>query len=91
MNRPLLILTFLLASIAHAKTKPNILFIYTDDHSHRTVNGYPEDCPDAKTPIPVDVYPPRSGKPAYMQDIPFGSRERIGQPHLKVSRRTTGQ
>ena len=38
MNRSILLLSFLLASIAHAKTKPNILFIYTDDHSHRTVS-----------------------------------------------------
>ena len=50
MHRPLLFLSFLLASIVHAKTKPNILFIYTDDHSHRTVSCYPEAYPWVKTP-----------------------------------------
>ncbi|MFT7638765.1 MAG: hypothetical protein ACI9G1_000490 [Pirellulaceae bacterium] len=28
----------------------NILFIYTDDHSHRTVSCYPESYPFVKTP-----------------------------------------
>ena len=50
MNRSLLYLSFLLASIAHGKTKPNILFIYTDDHSHRTISCYPEAYPWVKTP-----------------------------------------
>lgn len=31
-------------------TRPNILFIYTDDHSHRTVSCYPESYPWVKTP-----------------------------------------
>ena len=30
--------------------RPNILFIYTDDHSHRTVSCYPEAYPWVKTP-----------------------------------------
>lgn len=30
------------ASSAAEKNRPNILFIYTDDHSHRTVSCYPE-------------------------------------------------
>jgi len=30
--------------------RPNILFIYTDDHSHRTVSAYPEAYPWVKTP-----------------------------------------
>ncbi|MEK6235449.1 MAG: sulfatase-like hydrolase/transferase, partial [Planctomycetales bacterium] len=42
---------FLLVSVAAAETKkPNILFIYTDDHSHRTVSCYPEAQKWAKTP-----------------------------------------
>ncbi len=31
-------------------SRPNILFIYTDDHSHRTVGCYPEAYPWVKTP-----------------------------------------
>jgi len=30
--------------------RPNILFIYTDDHSHRTISCYPEAYPWVKTP-----------------------------------------
>ncbi len=30
--------------------RPNILFIYTDDHSHRTVGAYPESYPWVRTP-----------------------------------------
>jgi len=33
-----------------ADKRPNILFIYTDDHSHRTVSCYPEAYPWVKTP-----------------------------------------
>lgn len=37
------ILLFLVAAqIAAAAERPNILFIYTDDHSHRTISCYPE-------------------------------------------------
>ena len=40
-----------LVSHAHAaEQRPNILFIYTDDHSHRTVSCYPEAYPFARTP-----------------------------------------
>ena len=30
--------------------RPNILFIYTDDHSHRTIGCYPQSYPFVKTP-----------------------------------------
>lgn len=40
----------LAAFAAAAPEKPNILFIYTDDHSYRTVSAYPEAYPWAKTP-----------------------------------------
>ena len=30
--------------------RPNILFIYTDDHSYRTISSYPEAYKWAKTP-----------------------------------------
>lgn len=40
-----------LAAPAPAQSKrPNILFIYTDDHSYRTVSCYPEAYPWVKTP-----------------------------------------
>ncbi len=35
---------------AASKERPNILFIYTDDHSYRTVGCYPEAYPFVKTP-----------------------------------------
>ncbi|GIW79517.1 MAG: acetylglucosamine-6-sulfatase [Gemmatales bacterium] len=35
---------------APEKTRPNILFIYTDDHSYRTVGCYPEAYPWVRTP-----------------------------------------
>lgn len=35
---------------APAPKRPNILFIYTDDHSHRTVSAYPEAYPWVRTP-----------------------------------------
>ncbi|MCP4816256.1 MAG: sulfatase-like hydrolase/transferase, partial [Planctomycetaceae bacterium] len=39
-----------IAAITEAKSPPNILFFYTDDHSHRTVGCYPESYPFVKTP-----------------------------------------
>jgi arylsulfatase A-like enzyme len=39
-----------LATFAATPEKPNILFIYTDDYSYRTVSAYPEAYPWVKTP-----------------------------------------
>jgi len=39
-----------LPSSSAARPRPNILFIYTDDHSHRTVSCYPEAYPFVRTP-----------------------------------------
>ena len=56
MHRLLFVLLALLAAVAPAragepaKKKPNILFIYTDDHSYRTLSCYPEAYPWVKTP-----------------------------------------
>ena len=52
MNRiPAILLLASFAFTAFAKDKrPNILLIYTDDHSHRTVSCYPEAYPWVKTP-----------------------------------------
>ena len=36
--------------------------------------------PDAKVAIPVDIYPPRPGKPAYMQKIEHWIKGKNGQP-----------
>ncbi len=54
MNR-ILIVCLLLVTVApclniEAKPRPNILFIYTDDQSHRTVSCYPESYKFADTP-----------------------------------------
>ena len=39
-----------LAAAPATMERPNILFIYTDDHSHRTVGAYPEAYPWVRTP-----------------------------------------
>ncbi|MCI0457567.1 MAG: sulfatase-like hydrolase/transferase, partial [Gemmataceae bacterium] len=36
-----------------------------------------------KVPIPADIYPPRPGKPAYMQTVETWSKGKDGQPVLK--------
>ena len=46
----IILLCFLKLSIVFATEKPNILFIYTDDQSHRTVSAYPESYDWVKTP-----------------------------------------
>ena len=40
----------LLANAAATPGRPNILFIYTDDHSYRTVGAYPQSYPWVRTP-----------------------------------------
>jgi arylsulfatase A-like enzyme len=39
--------------------------------------------PDAKVPTPQDIYPPRRGKPAYMQKIQYWVKGKDGQPVMK--------
>jgi hypothetical protein len=46
---------------------------------HRYRDAYP----DAKVPIPKDIFPPRPGKPAYMQKIDFWELGSDGQPQMK--------
>ncbi|MGB0579561.1 MAG: sulfatase-like hydrolase/transferase [Limisphaerales bacterium] len=48
--RTLLLLLVTIGAVKSADKRPNILFIYTDDHSHRTISCYPEAYPFAKTP-----------------------------------------
>ena len=51
MKTPLSFLIFLLiVATALAGEWPNILFVYTDDHSHRAVSCYPEAYPWVHTP-----------------------------------------
>ncbi|MCX6856159.1 MAG: sulfatase-like hydrolase/transferase [Verrucomicrobia bacterium] len=53
MKAPLLLLIFLALICGHstaAEKKPNILFIYTDDHSYRTLSCYEHAESWAKTP-----------------------------------------
>ena len=46
-----LLLPLLAAALPAAPAdRPNILFIYTDDHSHRTVSCYPEAYDWVRTP-----------------------------------------
>lgn len=42
-----------------------------------------ESYPNAKVPVPKDIYPPRPGKPAYMQNIEFWVKGKDGQPEMK--------
>jgi len=50
-----------------------------------------ESYPDAKVPVPADIYPPRPGKPAYMQRIDSWFQGEDGRPHLKGRKRETGE
>ena len=47
---PLTLITIILVNSLSAADRPNILFIYTDDHSHRTIGCYDESYPFVKTP-----------------------------------------
>ena len=42
-----------------------------------------ESYPDVSISTPADIYPPRPGKPAYMQEVEFWVRGSSGQPVLK--------
>ncbi|MGI9474767.1 MAG: sulfatase-like hydrolase/transferase [Rubripirellula sp.] len=50
-----------------------------------------EDYKDVTVPVPADIYPPRQGKPAYMQEISHWFSGEDGQPNLKGRRRATGE
>ncbi len=39
--------------------------------------------PDAKVPVPADIYPPRSGKPQYVQKLNYWAKGPDGQPFLR--------
>ena len=42
-----------------------------------------ETYPDVKIPLPEDIYPPRPGKPAYMQKIEYWVKGADGEPEMK--------
>ncbi|MEO2009881.1 MAG: sulfatase-like hydrolase/transferase [Pirellulaceae bacterium] len=46
---------------------------------------------NVSVPVPQDIFPPRAGKPAYMQEIESWYRGKDGLPHLKGRRRATGE
>ena len=48
--RRLAVLLLITVAAAIAADRPNILFIYSDDHSYRTVGAYPQSYPWVKTP-----------------------------------------
>ncbi|MBG89023.1 MAG: sulfatase [Verrucomicrobiales bacterium] len=50
-----------------------------------------DDYPDVQVPIPADIYPPRPGKPAYMQEINSWFKGEDGLPQYKGRRRATGE
>lgn len=47
--------------------------------------------PGLKVPAPEDIYPPRPGKPAYVQNIASWVRGGDGQPHFKGRKSATGE
>lgn len=53
----------------------------------RHLNAYP----NARVPIPSDIYPPRLGKPGYMQKIEFWIKGESGQPVLKANPKPNGR
>jgi arylsulfatase A-like enzyme len=54
---------------------------YTPAERHRQAH------PEAAVPVPADIYPPRPGKPAYMQKVESWVRGQDGQPVLKSTAR----
>ena len=44
-----------------------------------------------RIPVPEDIYPPREGKPAYMQEVRQWAEGEDGQPHFVGKRRVTGE
>ncbi|MEO1970171.1 MAG: sulfatase-like hydrolase/transferase, partial [Pirellulaceae bacterium] len=42
-----------------------------------------DDYPDVEVPVPADIYPPRAGKPDYMQKINFWTKGSDGLPEMK--------
>ncbi|MCP4174717.1 MAG: sulfatase-like hydrolase/transferase [Fuerstiella sp.] len=58
---------------------------FTPAQRHR--NAYA----DARIPVPADIFPPRVGKPGYMQNAGSWFKGDDGLPHLLGRRRATGE
>jgi arylsulfatase A-like enzyme len=65
--------------------KPWYLWLcYSAVHSPYTpAQRHLEAFPDMEIPTPADIYPPRPGKPTYMQEIDFWEKGPDGQPVMK--------
>lgn len=50
-----------------------------------------EEYSNVNVPVPKDIYPPRAGKPAYMQEVAHWFQGTDGQPHYKGRKRATGE
>ncbi|MFK8114236.1 MAG: sulfatase-like hydrolase/transferase [Rubripirellula sp.] len=49
-----------------------------------------ENYPEVSVPVPADIYPPRAGKPAYMQEVEQWYQGEDGKPRFKGRKRATG-
>ena len=47
--------------------------------------------PNVSVPVPTDIYPPREGKPEYMQKPGSWFKGEDGKPHLRGRKRATGE
>ncbi len=76
-----------------AKDKPWYLWLcYGAVHGPFTpAKRHLEAYPDVDVPTPYDIYPPREGKPAYLQTPGMWFEGADGKPHLRGRRRATGE
>jgi len=67
------------------ETKPWYLWLcYAGVHGPFTpADRHLDRYPDIDVPVPQDIYPPRPGKPAYMQDVEYWVPGPDGQPEMK--------
>lgn len=65
--------------------KPWLLWLcYTAPHSPYTpAERHREGYPGVKVPVPADIYPPRAGKPGYMQEIRHWVPDESGRPRYR--------
>jgi len=65
--------------------KPWYLWLcYGAVHSaYEPAERHKKDYPGVKVPVPADIYPPRPGKPDYMQKIETWTKDSNGEPALK--------
>ena len=75
------------------ENKPWYLWLcYSAVHAPFTpADRHLKDYPNLKVPVPADIYPPRDGKPAYVQERESWFEGDDGQPHRKGRVRATGE